>query len=281
MKILGLIPCYMLPNNRDINKACMLKFKTYYNCDKIIVLSQGFEQDDYLDGFEYIGNYPEGVGFVKARNELLKYFYESDYDYALWMDANGWFSKTSYNSVVTITNALKNNKLELDVILSTLGIVNSSYRQDDKQREDYFERLAIVPVPKEQRWFHGLIMKNIKKYYNLELFCERDITRGVAEDVFFVQLLRRVFTTFACPDLCVTKSSSKTSTWMNNNSSYDYPEDDYDECEKMIDKLYIDLPRYLDNRRSIYIERNSDYKDLLQPFRSRRKEKTDKQNMLF
>ena len=61
--------------------------KTHYPVDEFIVNDQEFMPQDYKPGFTYIGKHKERQGFVKGRNQLLEYFYNSDADYAIWMDA--------------------------------------------------------------------------------------------------------------------------------------------------------------------------------------------------
>ena len=89
-KVMLMVPCLMLDTNRKRNKKCIDAARRL-EFDKIVVCAQQFQESDKTDGVEYIGNHAEGIGFVQARNELLKFFYESDFDYAMWLDANAKF----------------------------------------------------------------------------------------------------------------------------------------------------------------------------------------------
>ena len=172
-KIMCLIPCLMLPNNRDINKKAMNSNYTHLKLDKYVVYDQCFESSDFDDRFTYIGHANERMGWVVPRNKLLEYFYNSDYDYAFWIDANSKVTTTTLNDVTTILDALRDNKLpQVDTIFSTLGMWNSQERQDLKQEADYFENVHLVParLTKNYDWMHGLIIKNFKKYYNQEFY---------------------------------------------------------------------------------------------------------------
>lgn len=283
MKVLGLIPCLMLDNNREENYKAMDNFKKNYPVDKIVVYDQEFKKEDYKDGFEYIGYSEKRVGFVKARNELLKYFYNSDFDYALWMDANGSFSRPSLNSLNTIIHNLRNEDLDVDVLNSTLGIISSGHRISDKKRVDYFENCRIMRITQKRQdlWMHGLIMKNYKKYYNKEFYCNRDVDKGVAEDVYFLLLLQKSFTRYECSDLVICKPSNKASTWVNDKSSYDYPPDNYFEADRMIEEDYSDLKpvRFLKEDKFI-LPRVEKYKEFLRKYHPRKKHK-NYENQLF
>lgn len=272
MKILGLIPCLMVDNNREVNSKAMDFFKNSYQVDKIAVCDQEFKPEDYKDGFEYIGRHDKRIGFASARNELLSYFYNSDYDYALWMDANGSFTKTSLNSLLTVLKNLREGTLDFDVCLSTLGIINSGERMADKKRDDYFETATLVPVSGSYRWFHGMIMKNFKKHYNLELYCQGNNFEGVPEDTYFVMLLRRYFTTYLCSDLTVSKPSNNASTWMNSKDSYAYPPTDFKKIDRMIEEAVPPGQRKIrEFSNVVYLERVEEHKDELKSFVSRKK----------
>ena len=105
-KIMCLIPCLMLPNNRDINKKAMDSNYTHLKLDEYVVYDQCFEDKDFDDRFTYIGHAKERMGWVTPRNELLKYFYNSDFDYAFWIDDNSTVSKSIFNDLKTIIDEI-------------------------------------------------------------------------------------------------------------------------------------------------------------------------------
>lgn len=57
MKICALIPVYMAPNCREINKKNLNKLKNSYFdiIDEVVICDQCFEKDDYIEGFTYLG----------------------------------------------------------------------------------------------------------------------------------------------------------------------------------------------------------------------------------
>lgn len=228
-KIMMLVPCLMLDTNREKNiEAQKYMIKKYKGIDKYVVYDQCYTKEDKLNGIKYIGNQKERQGFIKSRNELLKYFYNSDYDYAIWMDGNKTVSKTSLNDFNTLINAIKNEKVDLDVIFSTIGINISPERMELKKRPDYFKNIYLLYKIHGYEYFHGMFMKNFKKYYNDELYIsdECDVWKGLNEDVYFSILLRKLYKTYLCPTIVINTPSSNSSTWMTNKGSYDYPKVD-------------------------------------------------------
>ena len=255
MKIMLLTPCLMLENNREYNlKAQKYALENYKNIDKFVIYDQSYKESDYLNGYTYIGHQKERQGFVKSRNELLKYFYNSDYDYALWMDGNKTVSKTALNDFNTIIQSIKNNKIDVDVILSSLGILISPERMEIKKRPDYFTNVYLLYKNHEYRYMHGMFMKNFKKYYQDEIYIseECDNFKGVPEDEYFIDLLRCLYKTYLCPTVVVNTPSSKSSTWMCNSNGYDYPKNDkiktkemaIEESKKHKSKLDIERPNH-------------------------------------
>lgn len=224
--IVQITPCLMLDNNRQANfKAMKFALDNYKNIDRRVIYDQEHKKADYLAGYEYIGFQPQRQGFVKPRNELLKWFYNSDYDYAIWLDANEMVSTSSLNDLNTLIEALKNETVEANCIFTTLGIQISQERMFAKQRKDYFDSIYLVRSKKGYEWLHGCIIKNFKKYYGKEIYIDErcDPWKGTSEDIYFARLMRRLFCCQLCPTITINKPSSNTSTWMQGEGSYNYP----------------------------------------------------------
>lgn len=239
MKIMLLMPCLMLETNRKANlKAQKYALERYKGIDKFVIYDQCYEESDYLDGYEYIGHAKEKMGFITPRNELLKYFYNSDYDYAIWMDGNKTVSETSLNDFNTLIDAVKSGIIDLDVILNTIGINISSERMEIKKRKDYFDYVYLLEKVHSYEYMHGMIMKNFGKYYDEKVYISDkcDVWKGTSEDVYFINLLRKLFVTYLAPTVVVNTPSSSTSTWMTTMGSYDYPPIDYPEIKKMVEE---------------------------------------------
>lgn len=293
MKVLGLTPCLMLDNNRGINNKCFRNNKENIMLDNWCVYAQMFTDNDKFKDVTYIGNKQERMGFVIPRNELLKYFYNSDYDYAFWIDANSTVSKPTLNDVNTIIKLMQssNDFLECDAIFSTLGMWVSHERMFVKSLPDALENVHILPNPrnKSYNWMHGLFLKNFKKYYGLELYIDDrcDVSKGTPEDVFFARLLNQVMATYVAPGIVINKPSSNFSTHQNSGSGkYDYAPVDFNLVDRYVWE-YIrvnSLPNKRQNRliNEIITPRCDSKLSLVKAFKPRTKNvQADKKPRLF
>ena len=239
-KIMALIPCLMLENNREVNKKALDSNYKHLKLDKFVIYDQCFSETDYDDRFTYIGHATERMGWVIPRNKLLEYFHNSDYDYAFWIDANSGVSKSTLNDLTTIIEAVKADKLtQCDSIFATLGLWISQERMQCKAAPDFFDNVHILPTKnnKSYNWMHGLIHKNFKKYYNQEFYIDErcDTKQGTADDVYFSRTLQRFTNSYVAPTVIINKPSSKAScTWANDKGTYEYPPTLFDKIDEYI-----------------------------------------------
>lgn len=276
-KVVMLIPALMLANNRKANHSAMTYGLENYPVDEFIVNDAEYAPEDYRPEFTYIGHHAERQGFVKTRNQLLKHFYNSDADYAIWMDANGRVSKSTLNDLSTILNALKTGEVDMDVIYSTLGINISGERIAVKKMPDYLDNVYLVKFKNGYDWMHGMIMKNFKKYYGVEPYIDErcDPHVGTSEDIYFARLLRRLFDYRLAPTVTVSKPSNKTSTWVADKKGYKYPKPDYATVEAYINEnpLCQTMPARPKTSRTILISRVDDFKSLIKPYKPKPRKK--------
>ena len=239
-KIVGLIPCLMLENNRAANNEAIEHNYKHLNLDAVVIYDQAFAESDYDPRYQYVGHQPDRVGFTNARNGLLEWFYNSDYDYALWLDANEKVSTPTINDTVTVIEAIKADQLnKIDVIFATLGLWVSQDRIVAKQREDYMTHVQLIPAlnNKSYNWMLGLIMKNFKKYYDQPVYIDSrcDVKLGTPEDVYFSRLIRRYYNAYVAPTVVITKPSSNTSTHAGDGKGkYVYPPVKFEEVDQYI-----------------------------------------------
>lgn len=285
-KIIALIPCLMLPNNREINKKSLVSNYELFGFDNMVIYDQCFEESDFDSRFTYIGHADKRMGWVTPRNELLKYFYNSDYDYAFWIDANSTVSRPTVNDLRTIIKAIQNDELnQIDAIFATLGIWISQDRINCKSAEDYLDNVHLIPAKRDKsyNWMHGLIHKNFKKYYQQEFYIDErcDTRKGTPDDVYFARVLRNFTNSYVAPTVVVNKPSSKMScTWANEKGTYDYPPVLFDEVD-----TYINEAARKNNYRKVSVSaaRNEfvlpriddEYKTLLKPYTPRSKKHTE------
>ena len=277
-KVMILIPCLMLENNRQANHISMEYAKENYPVDKIVIYDQEFIEEDYKEGFEYIGYAKKREGFVKPRNELLKYFYNSDFDFAIWLDANEKVGKACLNDFLTLIDGIKKGTLDLDVILQTLGITISQERIFAKKRRDFKNVVYCIKMKKGYEWMHGMIMSNFKKKYGEEVYIDErcDPRKGTSEDIYFVNLLRSLFSVYLCPTVSIFKPSNTTSTWMNEKKSYDYPDIDYPKIDEYISENYRKTGKRIGkfyNEKIVKLERVEPFKECIKEYKPRRRKK--------
>ena len=239
-KILMLSPCLMLDNNRAYNNRCKERNLEEIQPDAYAVYDQCFLESDFDDRVTYIGHQQERKGWVISRNALLKYFYNSNYDYCFWIDANSTVSKPCFNDLHTILkNIREGNLLQCDTIFSTLGMWCSQERSAIKQQPDFFENVHILPVKggKAYNWMHGLIHKNFKKFYNKEFYIDErcDTNQGIPEDVYFSRLLKTYTNAYLAPNISINKPDSSKSCDRNNGTGkYIYPPVQYETVDRYI-----------------------------------------------
>lgn len=259
----------MQANNRVANHASMQYAKEHYGLDEYIVNDQGFDEIDFREGWTYIGHHKEGQGFTKARNQLLKWFYNSDADYAMWIDANSKVSKSTLNDLRTLVDVVKRGDLEVDVVFSTLGMYLSGLRIEARQQKDHKENIHLIKAGGCD-WFHAMFMINFKKYYDLELYIDDrcDPRKGTSEDIYFARLLLKLANCRVCPTIIVGKPSNKTSTWIAEKDGYKYTPVDYTLLQAYIDenikKLHL-VPLERTNKHYMY-DRVDIYKELVKSY---------------
>lgn len=279
-KVVMLTPCLMLDTNRRKNKEAMAHARASYPVDAFAVNAQGFQPDDYEEDVTYIGNHPSGVGFVQARNELLEWFYASDYDWAIWMDANAKVSTSAMNDFLTVLDAVKRDALDIDAIFSTLGLILSSDRILAKKDKAYFDEVKLTYFTTGCEWMHGLFMRNFRKVYGIAPMIREDCDprKGTSEDVFFALLLRRLFDCRLAPTIQITKPQSKYSTWMASAGSYAYAKIAWGTVRTMVEQYChkMKFERIRATRATISLPRLPDLQNKLKPYRSRTKVNTSK-----
>ena len=285
-KIMALIPCLMLPNNRSFNLKAMKETRDLLGLDCCAVYDQCFSDTDYTElyGFEYIAHSTERMGWVEPRNKLLEHFYNSDFDYAFWIDANSTVSKPTLNDLLTIIKAVQEDRLsDVDAIFSTLGIWVSQDRIKYKSASDYFDNVHLIPTRnnKSYNWMHGLLHKNFKKYYNQEFYIDSrcDTRKGTPDDVYFARVLQKYTASYVAPTVVINKPNSKAScTWANSKGTYDYPPVLFDELDGYILENTETFGYHITNKsvlREVVLPRVETGKSEIKPYTPRSKKTTE------
>lgn len=278
MKIVMLVPCLMLETNRKANHKALRYAKEHYAVDEIVICDQEFDEADYEEGYSYLFHkYTPRLGFVEARNALLKHFYKSDADFALWMDANGRVSKAALNDLNTLLSVAREGKLNVDAVFSTLGINISGERIEAKKMPDFSNNIYLVNMKSGYDWLHGMLMCNLKKKYGEEHYIDErcDPHKGTSEDVYFSRLLKRLHDCRLCPTITISKPSNRTSTWVADKTGYKYPPVDNPTVDAYIDE-YIrvrELKPKAKSHSTIKYPRIEKYKEYIRPYKPKTKVK--------
>ena len=285
-KVVMLIPCLMRDYNREANHKAMAYALQNYELDEYVVDAQEFSPEDYREGFTYIGHHSKGVGLVKARNELLDWFYNSDYDYAFWLDSRCKISKTSVNDYLTVLRAIKEGVVDVDVILSTIGVYISGERIAAKQAADSFDTVKLIPAKKRVLYdgINGEFMVNFKKKYGIEPKIDErcNPALGVGEEIFFNALLRRLFDVYLAPTIVVSAGSIKNSVWMQGKASYaQEPPHPKQLIRKLVEQNASKIGDFKKGLSStIILNRVEDFKDKVTPYKPKSNFKLKSRSLL-
>lgn len=141
-----------------------------FNHEKIIVIAQNYNKDDYLDDplVEYI-KYDKGIGAGNARNVILKNFYNSDYDWLFICDDDTILdNKYSYQDFVY---DVVNNPDKFDGI-DAISAIEPEYTAYKKNNfEDKANLTHYKFTPRELNCGSATsFMRNIKKLYGKEVY---------------------------------------------------------------------------------------------------------------
>lgn len=221
-KIVVLMPCLMSDVNREVyNKVIMdrLELKALGMIDQLAILAINFspeELDLYSEAILITDYATEDKTIVGARNTLLKWFYDSDYDFALWTDANERLSGTTKNDLYTLLNAVKNG-LDVSVVFSTLGEFVYGQRIAARKRVEHLDEIILTRFKPttSTMMLHFTLMINIYKYYNHKLFIPEtaDQSKGRPEDIVFAYMLDKALGSHLCPTIVTSRISASKSTW--------------------------------------------------------------------
>lgn len=240
-KVVMLSLCLMQENTRELNNKTLDYALEHYDVDLIVINAQEFDEFDYRkhDKIKYIGNHAKRQGFVKGRNQLLEWFYSSDYDWAIWLDSNVRIARTALNDFRTVLSAIRRGELDdVDFIASTLGNHITQLRIDAKKARDHFENVKVTTLggSKDTGWMAGLMMCNIHKKYGVSVFIPEECVsqKGLMEDVYFVTLCRKYFEYRVCPTITIAIPPAKTTTWRSSHDGYKYPPVAWEVLNRMI-----------------------------------------------
>ena len=151
---------------------------------KIYCCAQQYRDEDYLSGIEYI-KFEKPIGQSKARNELLKVFYNSDEDFILLADDDTWLYPY-YDCINYFKDLLEDPKpfLKLDLVSGVLPVLGGFKQKIIDNFQAYESNHILTPLDAKTLAF--TLLKNQKKYYGKEYYLSEIKYKGFHEDIDFI-----------------------------------------------------------------------------------------------
>ena len=140
-----------------------------FNHEKIIVIAQNYNKDDYLDDplVEYI-KYDKGIGAGNARNVILKNFYNSDKDWLFICD-DDTTAYPYYNYEEFFKDLSNIHKFDGIDAISAIEPEYTAYKKNNF--EDKANLTHYKFTPRELNCGSATsFMRNIRKYYGKEVY---------------------------------------------------------------------------------------------------------------
>jgi hypothetical protein len=179
----------------------------------IISVAQAYDDSDYHSLAQYY-KHEQPIGAGAARNEILKYFYESDYDWLLLCDDDTiFYPYYGYENFINDIANHENKFREVDAV-SALEPEYHPYK-----KLNYKDQANLTHYKFEPRELNSgsatSILRNIKKFYGKEIYYPNvDANKGEGrEDIeFLIAWLLAGFNwytmdTWIRKSLCFDKSS--------------------------------------------------------------------------
>ncbi len=216
-----------------------------FNHEKIIVIAQNYNKDDYLDDplVEYI-RYDKGIGAGNARNVILKNFYNSDKDWLFICD-DDTTAYPYYNYEEFFKDLSNIHKFDGIDAISAIEPEYTAYKKNNF--EDKANLTHYKFTPRELNCGSATsFMRNIRKYYGKEVYYDNilaDKQEGLEDVEFLLNWVLQGFTWYKMNTLIRKSLAFNQSTiW----------EDDRDErnntLSKCLDKVCERFSKYGINR---------------------------------
>ena len=217
-----------------------------FNHEKIIVIAQNYNKDDYLDDplVEYI-KYDKGIGAGNARNVILKNFYNSDKDWLFICD-DDTTAYPYYNYEEFFKDLSNIHKFDGIDAISAIEPEYTAYKKNNF--EDKANLTHYKFTPRELNCGSATsFMRNIRKYYGKEVYYNNilaDKSEGLEDVEFLLDWVLQGFTWY------------KMNTWIRKSLAFNQStiwEDDKDArnstLSKCLDKVCERFKFYGINRK--------------------------------
>lgn len=192
----------------------------------VYVVAQHYKEGEHRSDVTYLDyTYPNGISLFlpgEARNVCLRHFYSTDDDFAIIADNDAILydgpqhcDSKNFVSVFNAVNAAELKPVDLFVPLNPRRMPFSATITNNKNMFD--ENLVFHRTPDSKGSF--LVVKNIKKHHNKELFFDEsfvnpDRTLIPLEDVDFgMNFLFNGLTLYMLHNIMLKELASSSSTW--------------------------------------------------------------------
>lgn len=187
-----------------------------------IVFAQHYKTEYFRPNVEYINHYGQILRFGEARNILLKHFYNSDEDFAIFADNDCYlYEGQKYGANDIFVKTMRNLDIDNFNHVDCFYPINPAHmpftKDLEKNKVSDKDSWRMKPGYIAQGFF---ILKNLRKHYNKEIFFDNNFVledRSIlpAEDQEFpINLLHNNLSVFYCPNLIKKdEGHNSISTW--------------------------------------------------------------------
>ena len=202
-----------LPNDEELKKERLEvhhkqidNIKTITPHTKIYICAQNYKEEDYLIDPQIVYfKHDKGIGAQAARNELLEFLYESNYEYGILSDDDGYLvpsdsAKQFFVELEQETDKFINNRIDIVYSRQMRYYPFSKYDIDVAEVRDNNWTFTMQP----NDWMTWMIVRNFNKAYGnkdfmrLDRIVKRDL---VYDDLEFNYALARKYHSYRCPIL--------------------------------------------------------------------------------
>lgn len=209
-----------LRNTRKLLHQKQLNFfKEHLANVELIVCAQNYKEEDYDSRVDTYIKFGAPIGFSKARNELLKYFYSTSDDFMCFADDDSYFYPY-YDAPSLIKDIEEKPSLfyKLDYINALSPAITPFKNLNYSSKNMVMHNYKFISCQVKNCNF--CIMKNYKKFYNDEIFFDETKTgyNGLEDVSFIALLIKKGFVTSTCSNL-ILKAPREHSVWNKDPES--------------------------------------------------------------
>jgi hypothetical protein len=204
-----------LPDEEELRKVrkeafekCILDMKEITPTTRIYINAQNYKEEDYLDDpqITYLFKHEKGIGAQAARNELFKWFYDSNYEWMIISDDDSFLAPTESTKLFFKELAEDPDKFKsvpLDICYSR-NMQFEPWMLKDIDRAEYRSENWDFEY-RGSSWLCWTLIRNFKKAYGNEEYQDETIdptkTMGYDDTDFSFTLASKGYKSWRLPTL--------------------------------------------------------------------------------